>query len=500
MTSTHPNTVRCQRIHWMLLDLTAQLDAWQAHRQQADRDAAGQYVGSHASQLAAVRTLLNGSLGVLQDELDGIRPEDASGEVFLRTRRVAAATVWLERVWRYLGQRFDQRDAPAGAPAGDFSQDPRAATVRAADEVVWSCYRPAFEHPRVQMLGLPPSPPPLPYVEPQYSPAARTGDRPLDGDLSPEGLAELREVAKQLPMPLLRLPPWCIGAPWWLVFVAHEVGHHLQHELELVGPVRLAAEAEAEAAGADPRSVERWGRWGQEIFADLVSILLVGPSALWAMVEVERQPAKAMQRRRPQYPSAWVRLRMMCGMLEHLDLDATAARRGWSLELPAGASAQLSLDVTVADRLADWPHREWPKIKTLHKLLDFDAKDFGKHGAVETWKTALLSDAPIQSQPHLDTARQVIAGSVAAWASLSTEIGTANNGDDLRTNSQRLARRTVQAVLASSPPGTRSSLMPKVDAAEPGRLLGRRLLELSVPAEEDHLDEDPLDDPTEGGA
>lgn len=472
MDPARQNRIRCQRVSWLLQALRRQLQDWQDHRRQADRDEHGQYVGRHATQLEAVGTLLDGSLEVMAHELSAIDVERSPGEVFSRSRQVADAVVWLERVWRYFAQRFDQRDAT----------DPRASLVAAADEVVWSCYRPFYENPRIAVLDLPRHPPPLAYVEPEYSPAARIGNSAMERRLEPSlALEALDEVAGQLPIPLLQLPPWCLGAPWWLVFIAHEVGHQLQHELQLVEPFRLAVEEMATASGAGSNDVKRWGRWGQEIFADQVSLCLMGPWALWALIEVEQGPTSDMARRRRSYPSPVVRLRCMARSAQGLGLDTAGALRGVSIELPADATEELRLDMAIADELAALVQRSWAPYGKLAKLLRFDATDYGVGGDVERWASRLLSDQALSPPRHLDTARRLIAASVAAWA----HLGDRATDGDLESQAfaeaaASLAQRTIAALRAAAPPGFRSATMPRGDSTATGRQLAGKLLTLAA--------------------
>jgi hypothetical protein len=59
-------------------------------------------------------------------------------------------------------------------------------------------------------------PAPLAFIEPEYSPAALESDKQLRTQVPLE--AEVRSLdnfLQSLPIPLLRLPPWCVAAPWW---------------------------------------------------------------------------------------------------------------------------------------------------------------------------------------------------------------------------------------------------------------------------------------------
>src|SRR5262249_48257089 len=165
----------------------------------------------------------------------------------------------------------------------DPGEDPPGGRVssllRAADEVVWSCYRQVFaraEHRQPELKGKR-RPAPLAFIEPEYSPAALESDKQLRTQVPLEvELRSLDDFLQTLPIPLLRLPPWSVGAPWWLVYVGHEVGHHVQHDLDLIGGFRQGMEAAARALHLPKDEVTLWGNWGEEIFADVFSLMILG--------------------------------------------------------------------------------------------------------------------------------------------------------------------------------------------------------------------------------
>jgi hypothetical protein len=84
-------------------------------------------------------------------------------------------------------------------------------------------------------------------------------------------------MLQQIPVPLVALPPNCSQEPWWLAYIAHEVGHHVQADyLRDARLIEIFAEVLTAAGG------ERWGGWGQEIFADVFSLLAIGYLPTWS--------------------------------------------------------------------------------------------------------------------------------------------------------------------------------------------------------------------------
>lgn len=125
--------------------------------------------------------------------------------------------------------------------------------LAAADEVVWSCYHSPCLAAAARSDKVRHGAAPLAFIDPQYSPAAVEADKPPPANLElTVNVASLEDV-KKLPIPLLRLPTWCVNAPWWLIYVAHETGHHLQHDLGLIGHFRRGMEAAARVGRRDFR-------------------------------------------------------------------------------------------------------------------------------------------------------------------------------------------------------------------------------------------------------
>ena len=143
----------------------------------------------------------------------------SEGAIYEACRTCDLRLLWLRRVWDFFREKFDQRD-------GDLAD-----TLRAADEIVWSCYRQVFDRAKQIAPQLTAGPAPLPFIEPRYSPST------FPADLVPAGLQSeidkpfLREHLNRLPVPVVRLQPACVSGPWWLVYAAHEVGHNVHYDL-----------------------------------------------------------------------------------------------------------------------------------------------------------------------------------------------------------------------------------------------------------------------------
>ena len=73
-----------------------------------------------------------------------------------------------------------------------------------------------------------------------------------------------------LPIPTVGLSEGCGQAPWWLIYIGHEVGHHLQHDLaakrgsdEVPRLLQDAVVAAAAAGTAAPRRGRKMGSLGR---------------------------------------------------------------------------------------------------------------------------------------------------------------------------------------------------------------------------------------------
>ncbi|BCS35920.1 hypothetical protein TBR22_A51550 [Luteitalea sp. TBR-22] len=333
--------------------LKRELGEWHARRRLADA------TGQHHSQLQAAHTLVDGVLDRLHGPITAMTTAGAhvSEACRVHDRRLA----WLRRLWEFLRVRLDQRDDAVLGPV-----------LRAADEVVWSCYREPFASLGIVGDGMA-GPPPLPFVEPGLTP-----------EVFPQGLVPgelrrdvdapfLRAALEQLPFAVVRVPASCATAPWWLVHLGHEVGHVV--DAQLLGPAARARLVDG--CGLDPATAQDWTRWSGETFADLYAALMHGPWALWALSTAETQDPAGLSQRRDSYPPPAVRLLVMAHALDRLgapldDLQTELAR--WQAVVDADASLSASaqagrhvVEALLTERvqrsswrdLADWAPGDW---------------------------------------------------------------------------------------------------------------------------------------------
>ena len=108
------NRVRVERSAHELDLLQAAIDAWVQQREAADHDAQGRYVGRHKTQLATVRSLTAGAIEQIRTALRTVDTDGLeSGDVYVQCRTLDQTVVWLHRLWTYVKEKFDQRDASA---------------------------------------------------------------------------------------------------------------------------------------------------------------------------------------------------------------------------------------------------------------------------------------------------------------------------------------------------------------------------------------------------
>lgn len=441
--------------------LGGEITRWLAHRRAADPR------GQYTTQLAALESFLQAAVEQLAGAVQQLPGDGDVGEAYDQCRTFDLRTVWLRRAWDFFREKFDQRDDPVVGPL-----------LQAADDVVWSCYRQVFVQAEARGLELRPGPAPLPYIDSFYSPEAFPAENVPPDLKSSVDVMFLREHLNRLPVPVVRLPPASVRSPWWLVYLAHEVGHQIQYSMmanvALVGKFReKIGQVISDQVQDDPDAAERWMSWSREIFADVFSILMAGQWAVWAMVDLELRRAPEMFKRRAQYPAPAVRLLLMGEVASRLGLPAKDGLRGavpaadeWPDE-PTRADAA-AVGVVATASLDNLPGFDVP----LRDLCSFDSSDFGQDGAVAKWVADLLGVDPRTPDRRLKTARLVAGASLAAWADIIMD-GNANL-PDRRTS---LAERSLAAICANAEEGTRAAVEAGDDYSDLGAELGARLLD-----------------------
>jgi hypothetical protein len=394
-----------------LVRFEADFSGWIEGRQSGDG------LGRYRSQLGSLGEVIGEGIGRLESDLEAAGLEGDLGEVYRKCRQVDRGLVLLQRVSAYFREKFDQRSDPALGPV-----------VAAADEVVWSCFAGAF---RSQGLATPPAP--LPYVAPLETPSAVPRIEPPAEFRNDH--PSLHDWLERLPIPVVGLPPSCVREPWRLVYLGHEVGHHVQLDLEPGWSIeksfgeRLEGAVPEEAGG-------RWRSWGAEIFADAYSVAMMGTWAIWAIAELERDGRAGMLAPKSGasgYPCPAVRLALMAGLADSLGLTGTQSLRDWGIDpgkivadaIEAGDEAERGLaqraeaDLALVGSVIPALRSELSdRVKGIESISAWAVTSpaFVPGGKVDGWARQWAERKPMKVERQLPGARLLCASATAAWA------------------------------------------------------------------------------------
>jgi len=467
---------------WLGL-LRDDIGKWLTRRRAADR------LHQYQTQLNSLDAALSGALDAVQKDLATLAEGEDIGTVYAACRQHDQRLALVRRLWTYYRDKFDQRDDKTYGEV-----------LAAADEVVWSCYAEPFANVGPYMIETAPptrGPAPLPYIESRLAPEALPRDRP-PGDLQSDKTdALVYRFVEKLPIPIVALPATCVQTPWWLAYLAHETGHHLQFDLapglELVTRFGDAiADAVNGVQATDANDVARWRRCGEEIFADVCSVYSIGPSAVRAMVELERSDETAMLGlSRPTYPVPAVRLALLGCVAQRLgfaasaalgDFDPKALVVGPPVVTKAGdvrRSAKRDMDIMPA--VVDAAMRcKVVSQAGLAELYGWHASDFESNGTVDEWAKQLLGPGNIAPETRIRAARMQISAAVQAWITVTT-LETAQQRHDAQA---RLAEKLLPLLAESREPATRAadaSIEPDFDALK--QQMGDLLLSIAPDSE-----------------
>jgi hypothetical protein len=419
--------------------LDTEIAAWHA------RWEASYSVSRHRTQLDLLAGLTRGLIDILFDETSEIELTQGADAVYAECRQADERLHYVHKLWRYYADKFDQRAGP--------DNDPVTRTLRAADEVIWSCWKTAVKNLGAPLEFLMPAP--LAYLSPQFA-ASTTHRDSYPPDLRPSLHSVFADHVKQLSIPMIALPPVCQRRPWWLVIAAHEVGHHVQWALP-----EAAERAETTiTAAAGGRLAARWLGWREELLADACAVLLVGPAVIWAITELETRPAPALGTGR--YPPPLVRLAMAHALAAKAGLSDSAFQErqvpALASSLPSGnrdgngdIAELLGAVPAVADALLGATSNSGAELLELARVTGraYDQDVIGY------WARALLRHDPPAPEKSLGAARFCVAGSVAAWQSVASRDGTAQ---ELADRTASLAAQVRKVLPDCAEPGTRGGL------------------------------------------
>ncbi|HKU77101.1 MAG TPA: hypothetical protein VJR02_24530 [Pyrinomonadaceae bacterium] len=449
--------------------LVRELDEWQKRRKSQDQDENAQYRGQYKSQLEAVVNAVSGAAKVISDDMAAANFSAlSSGEAYAKCNKYDKVIIWLWRVFNYFKEKFDQRDHP-------ILQE----SLRAADEVLWSCYKPFFQKPHMANRR---EPPPLPYIETEFSPLAIRRDQ-SPGSLDQKVMFEpLKNYLRKMPVAVLRLPTTAVTSPWSLVLIGHEVGHFIQPMIEpgfgYATLLRESLDANLSAAGVSQTERDNWVSWAPEIFADWYSVLMMGQWAVWVMAQFEMKDREAMQARREDYPAPIVRLDLMAKFVDtYIPGEGTNIIKKLALDDEITAAGSTVPDLKATQIVCDTLTKPLPYgLGKFDDLLNFRAAEFQvsanslQTGEVDQWSRALKGTLAKNNDQALRTARLIVAGAAKAWA----EVMEDNEAKTREKTTLKLHKNTVDRVLRNGEKGTRS-IQSKAEAP-PGVELGKILL------------------------
>lgn len=425
--------------------LDAEIAAWHARWDESYA------VRKHRTQLDLLVGLTRKLIEVLvhgASEIDLTRDAET---VYAECRQADERLHYVRKLWRYYADKLDQRSGAA--------DDQITRTLRAADEVIWSCWKTALKN-----LGAAPEfyvPAPLAYLSPQFA-ASTTHRAVYPSDLRPDLHKVFADHVRQLSIPVIALPPGCQRRPWWLVVAAHEVGHHVQWTLKLEDATKKAINGKL----GDGRA-RRWVNWHPELFADACAVLLAGPAFIWAIAELETRPAPPPGKIQfSQYPPPVLRLAVARAVAElagieepqHSPINGGVAGPASHASDGDQELSELAYCVpAVAEALLELTHDSGRNLRTLGAAT---ARAYNQ-GIISYWQGALLSPRKPIPEQDLSAARFCTAGSVAAWQALAVREGT---DLQLANWTASLAEQVLGVLPDCAEPGTRGG-SPRMDLA-----------------------------------
>ncbi len=366
------------------------LRIWLAHRRKDDQKK------QYKTQLDMIEARICGAIAIVKEDLTSVKSDRKVAEVYEECRLHDRRIFWIRWVWHFFQERFDQRDDRV-----------LSLILKAADEVVWSCYHMVMDGPVKDFIPGLKEVAPLPFIESRYSPAAfPIGTLPSNlAGLKGEIDADFQRASlNTIPIPLLSLPPSCVGSPWWLVYIGHEIGHHIQSDLQLVETFSDMVVAAVKAKTDDPDSHGRWRTWSGEIFADFISVLTMGQFAVGAMAELELTQDEKMYIPKGRYPAPLVRLNLLAKAAKELTQTSVDPLLPDLPEPPnddSEATKRLKADMELIDSVVDYFLGENAKSLTVGSgsitfkdLCGFRAEEFTPNGAVQTIVDLLQEESP----------------------------------------------------------------------------------------------------------
>lgn len=235
-----------------LTGLDDELSAW------LEASAANGPLEKHHSQIRGVINSLRGPVEFLREQIEAPEAVRSWTDTELELLRI-------HEVWNFFRQKFALRDVAVFRPYLDL-----------ADDFTWACYQPAQ-----QLSQLPPESvrePPLTFFGPVSAPFAIPRGSSYAAGLSATVMnnAQLQSAVQSLPIPVISVPWFQLRHLPDALVLAHEVGHHVEHDFDLTPTLARLFDAALAVAGAPQEHRQRWHGWLGEVFADVYGALAAG--------------------------------------------------------------------------------------------------------------------------------------------------------------------------------------------------------------------------------
>src|SRR5258707_10394895 len=340
-----------------LAELSKRIKNWKTVQEQIDALIPGAPGGRHKSQIAAIaETSITAAFSV-KNRFDDL-PKKPETEQWAELEKLEEAIVWLARFFEFFANKFEQR-------AGEAKF-----VLTGADEVLWSCRQSFLANAGTGKK----TPPAVPFIGNHTTPIAVAHNATVPAALKVPvelGLdADLREAIQRFPVPLLQLPSFFVRAPWSLVYIGHEAGHFLIHDLDLMGVLDHSRPSELKAP------------WFEEFVADAMWLLLMGEPALDGLCDELWDTPKRMVESSHSHPPPALRLRVMIRIARTVGILDDGAAEAKICGLPA----QYPLEKQIVDILTS-PLYDG---RTLLALLRFDAGTTRKR--LDWWQERLQKE------------------------------------------------------------------------------------------------------------
>jgi len=269
-----------------------------------------------------------------------------------------------------------------------------------------------------------------------------------------------------MPVSVVRVPPLCVPAPWWLLLLAHEVGHHIQYDLlpnrKLVDEFKASIAGAAKATTGSEAEADRWGRWSREIFADMFSVMCMGPRAVRAMLELELTTEFEMAEPRDNYPAPATRLALLAKAADRVSGSTRGTEALGGLVSVQAFEAGDSVERAVLDAALG----TLPQLGVaLLDLCDVDSAE--SLAEIDSWRDTFHARADRSPEATPQSARLLISATFAAW----DLIARSHQGAELEEARSDLCTRSIKAILEGAPDGERGAEEVTLDDTLPDELL-----------------------------